>query len=514
MMASPASVEWAIRSLDLRSDTDLFPRPAELNVLVAPGSDSVATIAGLDLAQHNPSAPRRFIVPKDDLSYRAATQLDPLDSIILTALVHEFGAGIEQHRIDKAEQTIFSYRFAPSPDGSLYSPDQSWNDYWSRCQHLSESYEYALVVDVADFYNQIYHHTLENQLAQCGFPNQAIQWILRLLRFVSANVSRGIPVGPHSTHLLAEASFIPIDNSLKTRGTVFARFVDDIVIFAHSEREAREYLYQVAEIMDKQQRLQLQRGKTKILTSEQLQTLSAAMIEDRAINDLERDLLRIIRRHSGGNPYRTVLLSSLTPQELRSFREPTVRRILDEYLAADETDFVRLRWFLRRLGQVGHPAAVSYCIEHIPQLTPALGDICHYLVGVSLARSPVDWAAHGAALLAALENELIQSNEYLQLSMLALFARETGLDHIARILQRFKASPPSIRREIILIAAAAGAADWLRELKEEVPAMDPWTKRAFLYSAKVLPREERRFFIRSLDLSGTLERLIAAWARD
>lgn len=510
---SPDSVEWSIASLNRRSDTDLFPRPVELDALVEAGPQVLTRITALDISQHSPSAPRRFIVPKDDLSYRAATQLDPLDSVILTALIYEFGSGIEQRRIDRSANSIFSYRFAPTADGALYDSGDAWNAFWSQCYEISKSSSFALVVDVADFYNQISHHTLENQLDESGFPREAIKWILDLFKRVTANVSRGIPVGPHPAHLLAEASLIPVDNSLSSRGITFCRFVDDIVLFAESETQARERLYQVAETLDKQQHLQLQRAKTKILTSKDLQDLALSMIEDQPINDLERELLDIIRKYSGGNPYQAVFIGDLSEEELRAFSEPAVLRILDDYLAAKEPNFVRLRWFLRRLAQVGHPAAVRYCIRRLPEMTPALSEICHYLVAVSAANTPIDWPSTGEALLEAFDSNLIQSNEYFQLSLLGVFTREARLDHISRILGRYRGAAPTVRREIILAAAESGAIDWLRELKGDVVGMDPWTKRAFLYAARKLPADERNFFIRSLKLSSILDDIIGKWVR-
>lgn len=512
MKLDPASVTWAITSLHRRSDTDLFPRPVELDVLLDLQPRSTETIAGLDLQQLQPSASRRFIVPKDDLSYRAATQLDPLDSIILTALIHQFGAQIEARRIPTGNHTVFSYRFGPTSRGDLYQPNQSWNDFWSRCYTLSRKFRHALRVDVSDFYNQVSHHVVENQLIESGLPNQATQWILRLLKGVTANVSRGLPVGPHAAHLLAEASLIPVDNSLVSRGIVFCRFVDDIVVFVQSEAEARQALYHLAEILDKQQRLQLQRAKTRIFTARELQLYCDSMIEDRPINDLERHLLDIIKKHSAGNPYAVIFLNDLSADELRSFNEELVLKILDDYFAATTPDFIRLRWFLRRLAQVGHPAAVPFCLQHLERLLPALADVCHYLVAVGSSKALVDWPSVGEGLLDALKSPTIQSNEYFQLSILGLFGREAQLDHTAKVLGSYKSGSPAIRREVILGAASSGAGDWLRELKEDFPGMDPWTKRAFLFATKRLPSEERGFFLKNASKPGPLEGLVARWA--
>ena len=124
----------------------------------------------------------------------------------------------------------------------------------------------VLYCDIADFYNQISHHTIENQLIESGFPNQAIKWIVRLLESTTSGVSRGVPIGPHSIHLLAEASLIPVDNTFLAEGFRFLRFADDILILCENQQEAQLTLAKVAEILDKQQRLMLQRHKTRFLT--------------------------------------------------------------------------------------------------------------------------------------------------------------------------------------------------------------------------------------------------------
>ena len=62
---------------------------------------------------------------------------------------------------------------------------------------------------------------------------------MSLLESVTVKVSRGIPVGPHSTHILGEMSLIPVDNSLSMKGLDYCRYVDDIVIFCDDYKQAR-----------------------------------------------------------------------------------------------------------------------------------------------------------------------------------------------------------------------------------------------------------------------------------
>jgi hypothetical protein len=194
MKLDEKSIEWAIRSLAKFGDTDLFPRPIEIVSICHDSNHSAQQLSQLDISALAPGASRRFIVPKHDLSYRQATQLDPLDSLFMTALVYSFGDKIEERRRAQSEQQVFSYRFQPSAEGELYGSLSGWNLFWTHCSKTAERYSTVLIADIADFYNQIYHHTLENQLGESGWPNQAIQWIVRLLESTSAKVSRGVPL--------------------------------------------------------------------------------------------------------------------------------------------------------------------------------------------------------------------------------------------------------------------------------------------------------------------------------
>ena len=97
---------------------------------------------------------RRSLVPKDEVSYRQATQLDPHDALTLTALIHEYGDGIEKRRASRSQ--VFSYRFEPNKDGGLYEEVSGWNDFWAEVDRRSFQPSLVVYCDIADFYNQIY----------------------------------------------------------------------------------------------------------------------------------------------------------------------------------------------------------------------------------------------------------------------------------------------------------------------------------------------------------------------
>src|SRR5207248_3066471 len=152
-----------------------FPRLFEFEAVASYPDEVEKLLQATDIGSYSWFAGRSTIVPKGELSFRSATQLDPWDSLILTALIREFGDTIEKKRIP-------------------YS---------------------------------------------AGVPLEAAKSINRLLGNLTQGVSCGIPVGPHATHLLAECVFDPIDKNLLTEGYAFCRFVDDIHIFCKTRQQAQ-----------------------------------------------------------------------------------------------------------------------------------------------------------------------------------------------------------------------------------------------------------------------------------
>ncbi|MCE9662969.1 RNA-directed DNA polymerase [Halomonas sp. M5N1S17] len=504
------SIEWAIEFLTLHSDGDIFPKVLEHEAIRASADEFRAKVEGKPLTAFLAKSCRRFIVPKDDISYRQATQLHPQDSILLTAIIHQYGTGIEDRRLEPAQ--VFSYRFAPNLDEGLYSSKTAWNDFWTSACHKSKSASAILYCDIADFYNQIYHHAVENQLIASGFPNQAVKWIVSLLESTTAGVSRGVPIGPHAIHLIAEATLIPIDNSMKSNGLQFLRYADDIVVFCGSSKAAQSALSLMANILDKQQRLMLQRHKTKVFSPADFQMLCAEMIEDRPINKNEDRLLKIIRKYTGGNPYVSISYNDVKPEDWKRFSGKVIRGIIDEYLSKDEVDYIRLRWFYRRLAQVGHPGALDVSVENIERLGPCLANICTYISSIQSIK-PEQWVEIGEKLIQLLDVEEIANNEFFRLSILSLFTRNKHMNHFSVLAARFQNSDSYARREILLAARENEAFDWLREHKESYGQMDPWQQMAFIYCATGFPRDERKYFLSRWKYEGPYDETLAKWSK-
>ena len=93
-----------------------------------------------------------------------------------------------------------------------------------------------------------------------------------------------------------------MDNILQSVGIQFCRYADDIILFGDSQAEVRKNLQELAKQLDTQQRLQLQRLKTRSMNKWQFMDLCDRMLEDRPINMQERSLLEIIEMYTDGDP--------------------------------------------------------------------------------------------------------------------------------------------------------------------------------------------------------------------
>jgi hypothetical protein len=177
-------------------------------------------------------------------------------------------------------------------------------------------------------------------------------------------------------------------------------------------------------------------------------------------------------------------------------RSPTGKQhsFIREYIDKPEVDYIRLRWFYRRLSQIGHPGAIDLSLEELETLGPCFANICLYLASVQ-AIDADRWKGIGSRLLGLLESDEIKSNEFFRLSILSLFSRNAYINHFSVLASRFQVSDPYARREIFLAAKKNNAVDWLREHKESFESMDPWQRMAFIFCCADLPADEKKYFI-------------------
>ena len=506
------SIKWAMEFIRKQSDGDICPSIPEFEPVASRVNDFIADLKTNKNLYNQISANRNFHILKTDNSYRTVNQLYPLDSIIYTAIIYQFAGGIEKRRL--GNDVIFSHRFKPTSKHELYPDSRAWNNFWEMALSMSSRFDRIIYCDIADFYNQIYHHTIENQLEQSQFPKAGIKWILSLLKNISGNISRGIPTGPHASHIVAEATLIPLDDALKSKNIIFLRYVDDILIFCPKDKSPQTILMHVGQTLDTQQRLRLQETKTRIYNPHDFQLKCEEMIENRPINEDEDKIIKIIDKYSKGDPYKQITYEDISIEDWETLDESVIKKILNEYLSVSEPNYIKISWFYRRLAQTGHSGAVSFSIQNMATLLPCISSVSRYISGVKKI-SKEQWENIGEDLVKILDMREIRDNNFLMISLLSLFSKNSDINHFHSLVGKYGSAPQDIERELFLSAKVNRASAWLSEHKSKFTQMNDWQKMAYIYSLSVLPNDEKKHFLNSIKdrLTNSFEYVLWEWSK-
>lgn len=512
MKVSAKSFDWALSHLIEQGDSDLFPLMLEFEAFKHCWLQLRPVLEDLDIEAYHWLGTRRFVVPKDTHTFRIATQLHPLDSLILAAIVHEVGPRIEANRIADAKNIVFSYRFLPNSEGRFYAQTNAWESFWDESISRSQKCKFVAVSDITDYYNQIYHHEVENQLKAASVPKEAVHAIIAMLKVMTDSVSRGVPVGPHSIHLIAECALNSIDHSLLSNDRNFCRFVDDIHFFCDSREEAQLALFDFAETLDRHQRLTVQKQKTMIYSAEEFAAHAKKMREDQMINDNEGVLLNAIKRQSKGDPYGSVQVAKLKASEQSVLKKEAIEEIFNKYLAEKTINYQRIGWLFRRLAQTGSPEALGFAITHLSDLLPVIGNLARYVMSASPNYQQAQGNL-GTELIKGLDIPLVNRSEYLQMILLDLFSRRPDFNHIEKLTSKYATAQRAAKREIVKAAGAAKNAAWIKERKNEFRDGDRWLRPVLIWASQCLPGDEGKFWIKSIGADMSLvEKTVARWA--
>jgi len=486
-----ASLDWAFAHVQRFGDGDIFPVPFEFAAFRPVWATVRDYLASVDVAHCEVTGGLKMMVPKHTVGFRGATQLNPLDSLLYTALVFESAEAIERFR--KPRNVACAYRLAISNDGNLFERDSGWGEFHNSSKALLEEQgcRFVLSADISDYYNQISHHRVQSALAQAGVEENRSQVIERFLGNVNAlHHSRGIPVGPAVSVLLAEACLSDVDNFLSRRYT-HTRYVDDFRVFCRSNEEALKALHDLSEYLFTAHRLSLQAGKTQIFTKEKFreeELFDPAMQERQAKEDRLEDLLQAWREQGYPDPSDFVDEEEVGIEVLKELVEEVInRRYFPLGLA---------RYVLRRAGLLRCRAILPHVVENVLRFVPVLRDLMLYLLKVA---HPGHYRSVGGALEELITRSDYRSVPFVQYWVLTVIQSVPGFATAEKALAWSEASDASIRdRMLALTARAYDLTDLVRGKKETWANASPWGQRANIWASSILPRDERSHWLQPI----------------
>ncbi|MDL1982205.1 MAG: RNA-directed DNA polymerase, partial [Deltaproteobacteria bacterium] len=266
---SRESLEFAKNHIIKFYDSDFYPKPFEFDALWANWEEVLTHLTCNEVNGFPIDQPRTYTSIKPNGNFRVVHQLDPINTLIYTALSYEVSQGVEKARAPKDEHIACSYRIEIDPQkGTFFGNGSGYRDFIDKCIELSSTSKHVLVTDITDFYNQIYVHRLQNAI-EAADENfyELSKDIERFILDLNGNVSQGVPVGPAASIIMAEAILMDVDNFIIESGFKHTRYVDDIRIFGNTKQDLIRFLARLTEYLYHNHRLTLAGEKTKIIKS-------------------------------------------------------------------------------------------------------------------------------------------------------------------------------------------------------------------------------------------------------
>jgi Reverse transcriptase (RNA-dependent DNA polymerase) len=532
---STESLEFAKAHVIAFYDSDFFPKPVEFDALWSCWDDVKKYLLKDPVKNHAVWAPRAFAAPKAGQGYRVVHQLHPLNAITYTALGYMVADAVESAR--SAPDVACSYRIELL-NGGFFKAGNGYASFVSRCEVLASTHAFVLVGDVSDFYNRIYLHRLNNAIVHCdsslvGVADSLEHFLLRL----NDKASQGIPVGPAASIIFAEAVCNDIDEFIASRGFVHTRYVDDLRIFANSESDLRALLEELVLYMFGSHRLQFAWQKTAVLETqtfatrylttperlEQAELLGVVrelseypdLVSDEEARKLADEALMPEVSLGGTVDSTTSLLAKLRAAVANRDREAraTIRtegfaRMLVKSLADDRLDVGLARRVLRRARALSVCGLGTLALGRLDRLAPVSPDVFLYLQRVLELEATEELVV---AARSALKHPVLAH------SALVRHWFEWWLSGTEAML-----SDPSIKSHVLSRAAfenqaraavTLGNLAWVRNAKAKFSNLGSWDRRAVLLAAQVMPLDERKPWLRSVQLHGDdpSEKWIADW---
>ncbi|MFZ2038933.1 MAG: RNA-directed DNA polymerase [Minisyncoccia bacterium] len=200
---------------------------------------------------YEPSHGCKIFIPKPSGVLRPYTLLTIEDQIIYQAMTNV----IAEHLFPKIKSNYYVKNF-----GNLYAGKSSvwfyrkWSDGYQQFNEMArESFKKGLVYtasfDLTACYDSIDHKVLRHFLKEINCDNEFIDLLTNCLSKWTGNEStqiyhnHGIPQGPLSSGILSEVVLKYFDVGYGSRPHIrYMRYVDDIRLFAKSEKELRKML--------------------------------------------------------------------------------------------------------------------------------------------------------------------------------------------------------------------------------------------------------------------------------
>lgn len=499
-LISADTLDFALRHITSYYDTDFFPRAEEFFAIGHLWNEVKAYILEADLDQILSAPPLVEPWPKTRGGFRVVHRPEPIDSLVYAALAKTVALPVEAVRA--SPEVACSYRLSES-DRSFFADGSGFNVYRERCENLAKAYPFVLSADIADFYNKIYLHRLQNAIqVATDAPSGISKRIEYFLTSLNTKASQGIPVGPAASIVMAEATLIDADQFIYGRGFDHVRYVDDFRIFGNSHQELEALVQDFCLYLHENHRLSLSAEKTLISKSEDF-------VKQELNNQYQLEKLEILGEIEVVNPY-TMEVEDIDLAPLDNAGE-ILLDALERIAKFDSLDLGVIRAIVRRARAHGITDIASVLMENISFFAPAVNDIALYLDSVT----DQDFVDSHRASLEVLCEDPAANLRVVRLWLEWYFSRHLELLKIPKI-RLFVSTSKRLRPQARAAIMTSNQA-WAKDRKNQLLHYAYWDRRSIVLAAQVLSKDEREKWLGPLIKGGSLsmlEKWMARWVLD
>lgn len=284
---------------------------------------------------YKPEIPLKLYIPKANKLIRPITVLNFFDLLTYQAIANiiaeKIYPEISSYYNREVFGNIYDYKEQTPSNFFFVKWEKQWEEFERKTKaYYNQGFKYILDFDIASFYDTLDHHLLETLLKNHNIPEELIKILSEQLTTWTKDDARnnhqykhGIPQGPQPSSLLSELYLHSIDEQMrklkqKHRDFEYIRYVDDIRVFAKTERGAYTY-FAYLDLLARDIGLIPQASKTSIREIENIKDIvkineyfSAIKMEKKSKGKLTEQqnkylIINLLQELSKENPDKTVI---------------------------------------------------------------------------------------------------------------------------------------------------------------------------------------------------------------
>lgn len=498
------ALDFAREHISKFYDSDFFPKPPEFEALWHQWEEVKKELMSKNVGKLWVTPPRAMTIAKPKASFRVVHQLEPVDALVYTALACEIATAVESARIPADQHVACSYRFHIG-DGSYFSGGGGWTNFTTKTEELASEYQYILVTDITDFYNQIYLHRLNNAIESASSVLKPIaDDIEAFLSTLNSKSSQGVPVGPAASIVMAEAVLIDVDVFLRDQGIPHTRYVDDIRIFSNSTRELYQVLERLTLYLYENHRLTLASDKTHVMGAEEY-------VKNYLHSTYAEEKIELLQTLEVYNPYTDEVEEiEFIVEDEGEIQKAQLEAAIGKVINYEHLDLGLARSVIRTARRKKNSILAKHLLENFAFFAPAINDVALYLQEVTDQDLASDLLPR---ILPLLDSDAVDSQ--LVRFWMEWYVAQHSAYMSNKKMHQFVFGGDNIENQALAAISTKNVA-WVRDHKASVYNLGGWARRAVLNASRVLPSDERTHWLKMF-INGSpvvLDRWVAKWVSD